>query len=282
MLDHAPLGRRSFLKLSLGAAGAAIAGALPGRLLADAAAADPYGGLKMGIQSYSLRDRPFDKMLEAMKNDLKLKYVECYPAHLAGRTPPQIMKMLEEAGVKMVSYGVVGFGKDEKKNRDLFEIAKTYGLQNLSCNPSTEPAVLEQIDKLAEEYNITLAIHPHGPGSTWPTADVLAKGFAGRSPRLGLCADTGHLIRSGEDPLKVCKQFKDRLHALHLKDFKKLDNGKWEDVPAGTANLDVPALVKFLLEEKFTKPIFIEYEGKQPVESIQKSLAAVADAVKKA
>ncbi len=273
------LDRRSFLKLSAGFAGAAIAA--PRVLLADTG--DRYGGLKMGIQSYSLRDRPFDKMLDAMKNDLKLSYVECYPAHLAGRTPPQIIKMLEEAGVKMASYGVIGFNKDEKSNRALFEIAKTYSLTNLSCNPSKDPAVLEQIDKLAEEYNITLAIHPHGPGSTWPTAEVLAKGFEGRSTRLGLCADTGHLIRAGEDPLKVCKQFKDRLHALHLKDFKKLEgNNKWEDVPAGTANLDVNGLVKFLLEEKYSKPIFIEYEGKDPVASIQKSLDAVAAAVKKA
>lgn len=275
------LNRRSFLRLTAGFAGAAIAAPRASALLADSA--DPYGGLKMGIQSYSLRDRPFDKMLDALKNDLKLSYVECYPAHLAGRTPPQILKMLEEAGVKMTSYGVIGFGKDEKKNRDLFEIAKTYGLANLSCNPPVDKAVLEQIDKLAEEYNVTLAIHPHGPGSTWPTAEVLARGFEGRSTRLGLCADTGHLIRAGEDPIKVCRQFKDRLHALHLKDFKKLEgNNKWEDVPAGTANLDVGGLVKFLLEEKFSKPIFIEYEGKQPVESIQKSLAAVAEAVKKA
>lgn len=274
-----PLSRRSFLKHA--AAFAGVAAVSPSLVLA--ADDDRFGGLKMGIQSYSLRDRPFDKMLEAMKNDLKLTYVECYPNHLAGRTPPQIIKMLQDAGVKMTSYGVVGFGKDEKKNRELFEIAKTYSLPNLSCNPATDPAVLEQIDKLAEEYNITLAIHPHGPGSTWPTADVLAKGFEGRSTRLGLCADTGHLIRAGEDPLAVCKQFKDRLHALHLKDFKKLEgNNKWEDVPAGTANLKVDDLVKFLLAEKYSKPIFIEYEGKNPVESIQQSLAAVAEAVKKA
>ncbi|QOV90338.1 sugar phosphate isomerase/epimerase [Humisphaera borealis] len=262
-------------------AGVAIAGPRASALLADDA--DIYGGLKMGIQSYSLRDRSFEKMLDAMKNDLKLKYVECYPAHTAGRAPTANLKMLEDAGVKMVSYGVVGFGKDEKANRALFDIAKTYSLENLSCNPPTDKGVLEQIDKLAEEYKITLAIHPHGPGSTWPTADVLAKGFEGRSTRLGLCADTGHLIRAGEDPVKVCMQFKDRLHALHLKDFKKLEgNNKWEDVPAGTANLDVPGLVKFLLAEKFSKPIFIEYEGKEPVAAIQKSLAAVADAVKKA
>ena len=274
------LDRRSFLKLSAGLAGFALAGPGASALLADDA--DIYGGLKMGIQSYSLRDRSFEKMLEAMKNDLKLKYVECYPAHTAGRAPTANLKMLEEAGVKMASYGVVGFGKDEKKNREMFEIAKTYSLDNLSCNPPTDKAVLEQIDKLAEEYKITLAIHPHGPKSTWPTAEVLAQGFEGRSTRLGLCADTGHLITAGQDPVKVCTQFKDRLHALHLKDFKKIGEGKWEDVPAGTASLDVNGLVKFLLDVKFSKPIFIEYEGKEPVAAIQQSLAAVADAVKKA
>ena len=66
---------------------AASAVGAPRLLAADGAEA--YGGLRMGIQRYSLRERSFEKMLEAMQNDLKLHYVELFPSH-GGKSPPQI------------------------------------------------------------------------------------------------------------------------------------------------------------------------------------------------
>src|SRR4051794_4448454 len=276
--------RRSFLKLSAAAAGAALLGS-PGVGQLLAADADEYGGLQMGIQSYSLRDRSFDKMLEAMKNDFKLHVVEIYPQHVTGLSPTQAMEKAKAADVTITSYGVVAFGKDEKKNRAQFDITKAYGLKTLSCNPDDDKAVLDMVDKLATEYKVPVAIHPHGPGSTWPTAEKLKKAFDGRSTNLGLCADTGHLIRAGEDPLKVIQQFIDRTHSLHLKDFKKVEkNGKqdWEDVPAGSANLDVDAIVKYLIGQKWKGYIYIEYEGGKPVEAVQQSLETVKKAAKKA
>jgi len=276
--------RRSFLKLSAAAAAVAmIAGPAARQLLA--AEGDEYGGLNMGIQSYSLRDRSYDKMLEAMKNDFKLHFVEVYPNHVTGLSPKQAMEKAKAADVTITSYGVVGFGKDEKKNRAQFDIAKAYSLKTLSCNPDDNKDVLDMVDKLATEYNVPVAIHPHGPGSTWPTAEKLKKAFDGRSTNVGLCADTGHLIRAGEDPLKVIQQFIDRTHSLHLKDFKKIEkNGKsdWEDVPAGTANLDVDAIVKYLIGQKWKGHIYIEYEGGKPVEAVQQSLETVKKAAKKA
>jgi inosose dehydratase len=195
------------------------------------------------------------------------------------------MEKAAAAGVTITSYGVVAFSKDNEKNRKQFDIAKAYSLKTLSCNPEDNKETFDSLEKLTEEYNVPIAIHPHGPGSTWPTAEKLRKAFDGRSKRIGLCADTGHLIRSGEDPLKVIQEFKDRTYSLHLKDFKKITkNGKpdWEDVPAGTANLDVDAIVKYLIKEKWDGNIYIEYEGGKPVEAVQQSLARVKEAAKKA
>src|SRR5215217_7100722 len=111
--------RRSFLKLGAAALAASAVGA-PRLWAADAHAGhgDDYGGLKMGIQSYSLRDRSFEKTLEAMKNDLKLHYVEVYPAHFTGKSPRQNMDLLKSHDVTVLSYGVIPFSKDEKKNRE--------------------------------------------------------------------------------------------------------------------------------------------------------------------
>lgn len=280
--------RRNFLKFGAAAfAGATLGGPNLAKLLAADAAADAsqYGGLVMGIQSYSLRDRSFDKMLEAMKNDLKLHAVEIFPGHLAGTTPPQAMEKLKAHDVVPMSYGVIPFGKDEKANRKHFDLAKTFGLKSLSCDPDDSPETFASLEKLTEEYGIPVGIHPHGPGHKWGSKAQLDKAFEGRSNRIGLCADTGHLIRSGEDPVKICEAYKDRLHELHLKDFAKTEkDGKtdWKDVPASEGSLDVDALVKLLMGMNFKGGVFIEYEGNEPVAAIQKSLARVAEAVKKA
>jgi len=68
---------------------------------------------------------------------------------------------------------------------------------------------------------------------------------------------------------------------MHLKDFKKVGD-KLEDVPAGEGQLNVDALVKKLIEYKFDGAMSIEYEGKDPVANVQKSLARIKEAVKKA
>ena len=91
--------RRTFLKL----AAATLAAAAGTPALSAAEGSDEYGGLRMGIQSYSLRDRSFEKMLEAMQNDLKLRYVELFPQHMAGKSPPQIKELLKKHDVTAAS-----------------------------------------------------------------------------------------------------------------------------------------------------------------------------------
>jgi sugar phosphate isomerase/epimerase len=281
-LSSPPQSRRSFLKLG----GAALAAAALARTqlqglpaLAAEEHSDAYGGLKMGIQSYTLRDRSFEKMLEAMQNDLKLHFVELFPAHITGLSPTQVLEKLKAHDVKALSYGVIDFTKDHDKNKKLFDLAKSLNLQNLSCNP--DPDAFDSLDKLTDEYNITCAIHPHGPGAKWVKIDQIHDAIKDHNKKIGLCCDTGHLIRADQDPLRALEVFKDRTYALHLKDFKKLGPDKWEDVPAGDAALDVGGVVKFLITNKSEAPVYIEYEGGNPVVSSQKSLTRVKEAVRK-
>lgn len=281
-LSFPPQSRRSFLKLG----GAALAAAALARTqfhglpaLAAEEHSDAYGGLKMGIQSYTLRDRSFEKMLEAMQNDLKLHFVELFPNHIVGLSPSQVLDKLKAHDVKALSYGVIDFTKDHDKNKKEFDKAKSLNLQNLSCNP--DPDAFDSLDKLTDEYNITCAIHPHGPGAKWVKIDQIHDAIKDHNKKIGLCCDTGHLIRADQDPLRALEVFKDRTYALHLKDFKKLGPDKWEDVPAGDATLDVDGVVKFLLTNKSEAPVYIEYEGGNPVVSSQKSLTRVKEAVRK-
>lgn len=278
-MGNADFSRRSLLKMGT----AAVVGASLTRL-GFAAEANEYGGLPMGIQSYTLRSMSFDKMLDAMQNDLKLHYVELFGAHLAlNSTPTKLeaaQKRLEAAGVKAVSYGVNGFSKNHDANRKLFEFAKAMGMTNLSADP--DPDSFDSLDKLVEEYKITIAIHNHGPGHRYGKIEQIENAIKDHNKMIGLCNDTGHFIRSGIDPMDAFKTFKDRLYAVHLKDFKRDAAGKYEDCVLAEGSMPIDATIKFLMDMKFTGATLIEYEGGEPVPATLKSLARVKEAVKKA
>jgi inosose dehydratase len=279
MNDRQLTSRRNALKL--GAASLAAAALSPTLSFADHHE-DEYGGLPIGLQSYSLRSMSLDNALAAMHKELKIKEVELYPRHIAGMSHPQVVERLKAHDVKCVSYGVIPFGKDHDANRKHFEVGKALGCKNLSCDPQDDPKCWESVGKLCDEYDITVAIHPHGPGHRWVKIDQIHAAIKDVNPKIGMNDETGWLIAAGEDPVRCLDVFKERTYAMHLKDFKKGPDGKLVDVPAGQGVLDVDALIKKLLEMKFRGAMSIEYEGEEPVANIQKSLARIKEAVKKA
>lgn len=285
--------RRSILKFGLAAAASITVADAMIAPIARAADTDPYGGLPLGLQSYTLRDRPFKDAMAAEK-DLGLKYVEVYSRHLGWTSTPDVVQIngvnakpdealaiLKDNGITAVSIGAIPIPTDEKKAREIFEFAKRLGLKNLSISP--DPKAFDLLDKLCDEYNITCGIHDHGPeDKRWGKMDQIEAGIKDHNKKIGLCNDTGHFIRNGEDPLEACRRFKGRMPAMHLKDFKKDEKGKWEDCVLGDGSLDVNGIIQFLIDNKYQGVLAIEYEGKQPVESVQKSLERIKAAVAKA
>jgi inosose dehydratase len=277
--------RRSMLKLGVAGAAALALGHRFPSIASAATGSDEYGGLPMGLQSYTLRDRPFKNAMEAMKNDLGLRYVEVYSAHVGWTmAPPKIAEavaIMKANDVTVTSIGAVPASADEAKTRPIFEFAKKLGMKNVTISPSAD--AFDLLDKLVDEYNITASIHDHGPeDKKWGKIAQIEEGIKNHNKKIGLCNDTGHFIRNGEDPLDACKRLKDRMYAMHLKDFKKDAAGKWEDCVLGDGSLDVEAIIKFLIDMKFEGALSIEYEGKDPVASVQKSLERIKAAVKKA
>lgn len=276
-MENVTSSRRSFLQLSVAVAGAA---ALGGRLPAFAADVTPnYGGLPMGIQTYTLRSLSFENALETIANDLKLKYVEIFPGHHPGKSPQQVREMLDARGLRAVAYGVVPFKKDPDANRRFFEIGKILGVKSLSCDPDKD--AFDTLDKQVEEYGIAAAIHPHGPGAKWVQIKQIHDAVKDHHNLIGVCNDTGHFIRANQDPVEACHVFKDRLHGVHFKDFKKTGN-KYEDCVLGEGELKVDELTKALIAMKYTGPLSLEYEGGDAVEASRKCLARVQQAAMKA
>ncbi len=157
--------RRGFLKTVSALAGGAAIGAP--RFLKAADAGDKYGGFLMGIQSYSLRNFPVDRMLQITHDDLGLHQVEFFGAHFPLNANDEKIKSIEDQmaklEIKSLAHGVNAFTKDDKANRKIFEFAKKAGIKNLSADPS--PDAFDSLDKLVEEFDIRIAIHNHGPGA---------------------------------------------------------------------------------------------------------------------
>src|SRR5262249_46304662 len=107
------------------------------------------------------------------------------------------------------------------------------------------------------------------------------------NPLIGACLDTGHLIRSAQqpfgkklDPAEQVRVMKDRNFGMHLKDH---DNTRETDVVYGKGALDVPAVLKALREVKFKGHISIEYEAnpQEPSPDMKECVAVFKESVKK-
>ncbi|MDB5349523.1 MAG: sugar phosphate isomerase/epimerase [Planctomycetota bacterium] len=263
------LTRRDALAAGLAAAGALTLGRFAGA--ADTPADSPYGPFRMGLQSYSLRHFKLDDALAKTK-ELGLHYWESFPAHIPADVSKAdaMRKKAESYDVKVTGFGVVGFGKDMDANRKLFEFGKAIGLSYISCDPS--PDSFDNLDKLTEEYGIPVGIHNHGPGHKWAKIDDIMAAIKDHSPKIGCCIDTGHFLRSKEDPVRAVEVFDKRIYGVHLKDVKNATEFKI----LGEGDLRLTELLKQLAKRKYNYNLALEYEESEamPMDDIRACLKA--------
>lgn len=275
------LNRRQFLGSTAALAGTALLA--PSLLAADK---DPYAGFKMGIQSYSLRHF---KAPEALKHTqtLGLKYWEAYPGHIPqNNVPKQIeeqKKLLADAGVTLMAYGVVGFDENESKARTFFDYAKAMGIKSLSADPKKDKATFDVLDKLVAEYDVAIAIHNHGPGHRYNKIRDVEEMVKDRHPKIGACVDTGHYLRSDEKPHEAIERLGKRVFGVHFKDVKTHADGKKQFRILGEGDLDLVACLKNLKKLDYQYCLALEYEENptNPLSDLEVCFKAVRDAVAK-
>ena len=265
--------RRDFLATGL----AVVGGLALGRsALANSPLADPYGPFKMGLQSYSLRHYKTEEALAKTK-ELGVHYWESYSAH----TVPEPAKAADyksqasSFGVEVIGFGVSGFSKDHDKNRKYFEFGKAMGVGYLSADPM--PDAFDSLDKLTEEFGIGIGIHPHGPGSRWEKIDQIYSAIKNHSDKIGICLDTGHLLRSKEDPIRAVEVFGKRIYGVHLKDVKDATTF----TILGEGDLKLATLLQKLAQINYSYCLALEYEESKenPIADIKKCLEATKAAV---
>lgn len=278
------LGRRQFLQATL-ATGAAVLAGPPLLRAAD----DPWKGLKIGLQSYTLREF---SVTEAMEHTQKfgLSYWEAFPNHIPMTTVPKQIEeqkaALAKHGITLYSYGVLGFNTDETAARQKFDYAKAMGIKSLSADPDPTGPTFDLLDKLVAEYDIAIAIHNHGPGHRYDKIADVEKVVKGRHPKIGACVDTGHYLRSDESPVDAIERLDKRVFGVHLKDVKTITVGgerTKQFVIAGEGDLDVPALLQALHKRKYQYVVAVEYEenAKNPLNDLDVILKHVKDSLAK-
>ncbi len=240
----------------------------------------PYHPFKMGIQSYSLRGyrhegKPDVQKALAVTKDLGLHYWESYTDHVPMNADAGKLKALkheiEAAGVTVMGYGVVHFSKDFNANRRIFDFAKAMGLKYLSASP--EPGSFDGLDRLIEQYDVAVGIHNHGPGDHFAKIETIEAAIKDHHPKIGCCIDTGHFLRSREDPVHAVEVFGKRIFGVHLKDVKDAK----EFTVLGKGDLRTVDLLKALAAHKYDYCLAIEYEEKpeDPSDDIKECLAEV-------
>jgi sugar phosphate isomerase/epimerase len=265
------LNRREFLATSAAAAVAPLTlHALPG----------DSGLIKLSVATYSLRSF---KRPEAIKmiQQLNIKYADVKDFHIPIKdsTPEdwkQGGKDFRDAGIKIIACGNVDMKKPEEHRR-AFEYAKAIGSPTIVCAPTQED--LPDIEKLAKEFKIKIAIHNHGPEDKFmPTPESVLDAVKNMDPLLGLCMDIGHTARTGADPVEWIAKAGPRLHEMHFKDLKDPHNKDWKvgrdsQVAVGEGVLPIPEIFKALHKINYKGYCSLEYEinAKDPLPGMQKS-----------
>lgn len=222
----------------------------------------------MAILAYTFRNHTFFEAVDKA-SELGIRYIGGYPGqpigggmegtmgHTMGENQrTKVLDYLARRQVKLVDFGVISPDSEDEWIA-LFEFANMMGIENIVSEPDTK--YLDQVSSLCDRYQINVAIHNHASPSTYWNPDTLMHLIEGKSKRLGVCADVGHWVRSGLDPVAGLQTVRDRLMQLHFKDVSKAGLDA-EDVVWGTGVTGVEAMLAELIEQGFSGYLSVEYE----------------------
>jgi len=231
----------------------------------------PY---ELGMASYTFREFPLDKTLE-MTRRLGLKRICFKDFHLKmDATNEQIadaVAKVKAAGLELYAGGVI-YMKNQAEVDRAFEYAKAAGMKMIIGVPTHE--LLDYTNKKAQQYDIRVAVHNHGPDNPlYPTPQDAYEHIARLDRRIGLCMDAGHTQRSGVDPSEAARKLADRLFDLHIKDTTEASK-KGTTIEIGRGIIDIPKLLRTLRETNFTGTLALEYEkdDKDPLPGAAESI----------
>lgn len=237
------------------------------------------GGMEAGVCAYSFRKvtafEAIDKAKECGAEVIELffwqKLSPEHPdvtvnQHLAEGHIAALKAKLDAVGIKAVNAYVADFGKTDEETRNLFAFAKKLGLRGLTGEPPVDR--FDVVERMVKEYDVQLCFHNHAKNSDKPQyrnwdPDYLMGLMKGRDPRMGFSVDTGHIYRSGMDPVAYLQTVKGRINSVHLKDVKEAKYGS-PDLVYGQGVGNIPAVLDELKKQGFNGHVGVEFDTVSP------------------
>lgn len=226
----------------------------------------------IAVQCWTFHKFSFYETLDAMK-ELGIHNVQAYPGQALDATRPDVVfdhnmseetmrvvkDKLKKSGVKVTGYGVVGFENTEASMRKVFDFAKKMGIGTVVCEPSFDDWTL--LARLAGEYKLNIAIHNHPLPSKYARPEAVLNQVKGLDQRFGSCADNGHWVRAGVNPMDAFHLLDGRIRDVHLKDLDRIDSADAIDVIFGTGKAGVRDILAELTRQRYKGYLTIEYEN---------------------
>jgi len=132
------------------------------------------------------------------------------------------------------------------------------GIETICSEP--KPEDVPEIDAYCREYGINLALHNHPAPSKYWNPETVLNISKDLSKHVGACADTGHWMRSGINPVEGLRLLEGRIVTFHFKDLNTHGRKDAHDVPWGTGVGDVRAMLAEIHRQGFKGVFSIEYE----------------------
>jgi sugar phosphate isomerase/epimerase len=219
--------------------------------------------IRLGLASYTFRNFTRAQMIGFMKQlNVSALNAKDVKDHLPMDPQQETAALADYAanGIKLHAAGAIYFPKDDDADiRSKFEYCKRAGIGTIVAgDPSVE--MLPRLEKFAEEYEIRIAIHNHGPeDKLWHSPLDVLKAVKGMDPRMGCCIDVGHTVRAGTDVVQAIHEAGPRLFNIHMKDLKSFTD-KESQVAVGDGVMPVRKIFAALIDTKYRGFVDLEYE----------------------
>jgi len=287
-------------EFTVGLGGAAAALAWPLRAAAPSTKIRPsvFGGIQVGVQSYTFRTFTFEKMIAAMRSvgisSLELwgdgKAHPLHPMRQSEADYKKVRALLDEAGITASAY-CTNF--PNTVTEDYLDRAFTgCGLLGAKVlTTSCEKSIMDKLDQWAQKYKVKVGLHNHwnvdgwfiqakmDPKANFESPEDWAEAFKGRSEWLAINLDMGHFSASGRDPVAFFKDNHRRIVSIHIKD--RAGDAEHTNKPFGQGVAPITAFCKAMKEVKFAYAANLEYEidENDPTEGVRASFEYVKKAL---
>jgi sugar phosphate isomerase/epimerase len=246
-----------------------------------------FGGVEVGVQSYTFRAFSIDRMIAAMAS-VGIGGVELWNGHLEPLKTSEaqfraVRRKFEDAGLRVNAYcaNFPADASDEHLDR-AFRGAKLLGTSVMTS--SCEKPLLPRLDRWCERYGVRLGLHNHWLGDSWfkgekalnfeSPADFLDS-LKDRSPRMGINLDIGHFSAAGYDPVAFFREHHARIYSLHVKDRDRDAAHTYRRFGEGATPIDDVLQVARHLRFRYAANIEYEMDEQDPTAGVRDSLAYV-------